>query len=73
MHDRVPLRLVHLDQRGIAQDTGIVHEDVHPPEIIQRRGEQASAALYGAHIGNVGHGKTAAGYDLGDRIFGGFA
>jgi hypothetical protein len=62
--DGVPLRLVHVEEHPVAQDPGVVDEDIQAPELVVRLVDHL---LRGVPIGDVAavrDGFTAHGFDL---------
>ncbi len=55
-HDCVVVLRRHLDQRPVAHDAGIVHEDVDGPERLDRLGDDASGSVEVGHGIAVGNG-----------------
>ena len=67
---RVELRLLHLQQALVAQDAGVVHEDVDGAEVIHRRLDDPLRLIELADVAVVRDGFTARGFDLLARLRG---
>jgi len=63
-HDRVPVLLLHFEERFIPQDAGIVDQDVNLTESLQCGFEDRLAAADGPHVGDGGDGLSAGCTDL---------
>ena len=68
--DVVPLLLAHVDEEPVPQDAGVVDQHVEVAERLDRRLDQALAALPVGHVVTVGDGTAAGGHDLGDHLLG---
>ena len=64
-HDVVPLRLGHVDEHAVAQDAGVVDEDVEVAERVDRRVDEPLGALPVGDVVAVGDGLAAQRLDLG--------
>lgn len=60
LHDQVPILVLYVLETDVAQDTGIVDEDIHPTECIDRRTDDLFAIL---DIIVVGYGVTTVLFD----------
>ena len=69
-HDVVPLGLGHVDEHAVAQDAGVVDEDVEVAERLDRRVDEALGALPVGDVVAVGDGLAAERLDLGDDLVG---
>jgi hypothetical protein len=63
--DKVPVGLLHVLERDIAQDTGVVDEHVDAPKVINRRLDDGFAILDRIVVGD---GLAAGGADLVDDL-----
>ena len=68
--DRVPLLLGHVEAHLVAEDPGVVDEDVEPAELVDRLRDQRLAAVPGRDVVEVGDGLPAGGDDLVDDLLG---
>lgn len=66
--DEVPVRLLHVLEADIAQDTGIVDEHIDAPKGIDRSLDDPVAILNRVIVGNC---VTACGFDFLDDLVGG--
>jgi hypothetical protein len=66
----VPLLLGHVDEHTVAQDAGVVHEDVEVAERLDGGVDQALAAFPVGHVVAVGDGLAAHALDLGHDLLG---
>ena len=66
--DRVPLVLFHVHEHPVAQDAGVVDEDVEPAERVDRVLDEAAGAGEVGDVLAVGDGLAARGLDLGDDL-----
>ena len=51
--DRVPVALLHLQERGLVVDAGVVDEDVDPRPALERRRDDALDVLGDGDVGRV--------------------
>ena len=68
--DGVPLGLGHVDDHPVAQDAGVVDQDVEVAERLDRRVDQALGAFPVGHVVGVDDGLAAEVADLGDDLLG---
>src|SRR5439155_23599458 len=68
---RVPLLLGHVDEHPVAQDAGVVDEDVEAAKALHGRVDQALGTLPVGHVVAVGDSLAARGADLFDHLAGG--
>jgi hypothetical protein len=68
-HDGVPLLFRGADEHPVADEAGVVHDDVEAAERVDRRGDEAAAALPVAHVVGVGDRLAAERTNLGDDLF----
>src|SRR5690606_31788105 len=61
---------VHVLERGVPQDPGVVDDDVDAAPGVERRLHDGPAALGGGDRVVVGHGLAAGGLDLVDHLLG---
>ena len=66
--DGVPHRLVHLEEALVAQDARVVHEDVDPPERVDRAPHDRARPLGGGDGVGVRHRAPACRLDLADHL-----
>lgn len=64
LDDGVPFLLGHREEHPVAEDAGVVDEDVQPPERLSRLPYEPLAAIPGGHVVRVGHGAAAVSRDL---------
>ena len=67
----IPLALVHVGEHAVAQDAGVVDEDVEPAEMRDRRVDHRLGALPAADVLAVGDRLAAGLLDRGDDLAGG--
>jgi hypothetical protein len=67
---RVPLRLAHGEQHAVAEDAGVVHDDVEAAEDVDGLADDALAALPRADVVGVGDCRATGGDDLIDHLLG---
>ena len=63
-------RGLHVLERLVPEDSGVVDDDVHLAERVDRRLHDGLAAFRGGHGVGVGHGLTAGRRDLVDHVLG---
>ena len=68
--DRVPLGLGHVRQHPVAQDAGVVDQDVEVAERVDRRSDHALGTLEVGDVLAVGDRLTAHRRDLVDHLLG---
>ena len=66
VHHRVEGRLVHLEAHRVADDAGVVDEDVEPTPFVDRLRDEAARAVERRDVVTVRDGGTAGGDDLVD-------
>src|SRR6185312_16136866 len=71
LDDRVPLGLGHVDHHPVAQDAGVVHDDVDRAERVDRELDEALRAVPGGDVLGVGDGLAAGCRDLVHDLLGG--
>jgi hypothetical protein len=67
-HDVVPLGEGHVRERPVAQDAGVVDEDVEPAELLDRRGDQSLGPRLVGDVVAVHHGLPAERPDVVDDL-----
>ena len=67
---RVPLRLAHVGEHAVAQDAGVVDEDVEAAEGVDGGLHEALGAVPVADVVGVGDGLAAHGLHLVDHLLG---
>ena len=60
----VPLLLRHIEHHPVAQNPGTAHHNVQPPEIVNRRLDDALPPVHRSHRLGAGHRRAAAGLNL---------
>ena len=63
----VPLFLSHVDDGAVAQNAGVVDQDVQPAKLLDGRSHQALGTCPIGHVVGIGHGLPAHGLDLVDH------
>ena len=71
LDDRVPLCLGHVGEHPVAQDAGVVDDDVEPAEAVDRALHHPTGGLEVADVVGVGDGLAAHALDLVDDLLGG--
>ncbi len=69
--DGVPLVLGRVDQHPVADEAGVVDQDVQPAEGVDRLPHHGLGLREVGDVGAVGHGLAAECLDLGDHLVGG--
>jgi hypothetical protein len=67
--NRVPHRFIHLQQGLVAEDPGVVDQDVEPAEAVDRFSEDAFCAGFRGHGVEAGSSLSAEGADLFHHAF----
>ena len=70
-HHGVVVGLVHLDQGPVADDAGVVDEDVDGAEGVHGGGDDSTGAVEVIDPVSIGHGRTSPCLDLLDHLIGG--
>ena len=70
-HDGVPLRLAHVGQHPVAQESGVAHQRVEAAPRGDGLGDHGLGLVPVGHIGGVGFGLAPHGPDLGHHFLGG--
>src|SRR5439155_23957608 len=70
-HDLVPLLLAHVEDHAVAEDAGVVDEDIDPPEFVDCGLDDVLPAVHGRDGVVVCDCLVALGLDLGDDLVGG--
>ena len=70
-HDRIPFLFGHVGEHPIAQDAGVVDEDVEVAELGDRRVDEALGTLPARHVVGVGDRMASQRTDLGSDLLGG--
>ena len=68
--DGVPLVDGHVDQHAVAQDAGVVDQDVDGPEVVDGGLDEPARPLVVRDVIAVGHGLAAHAPDLFDHLAG---
>ena len=68
LDNRIPLFFGHVHEHPVAQDAGVVHDDVEATEVVDRLLDDVAGALPGRDVVTVGDGLAAHRFDLGDHI-----
>ena len=71
VHDEAEIVQPHLGEGLVAQDAGIVHQDIDPTPFFHRRGDHGLNRGEVGDRGGIGHGLAARRHDLGHNRFGG--
>ncbi len=64
LHHHVPVGFAGVGEGLVAQNAGVVHQDVDLAEAVDRRLEDRLAAFHGRDVGAIGHRLAAIGDDL---------
>ena len=72
-HHFVPVRHFHLGEALVAQDAGVIYQDVDAPPLVQGLLDHGADLLLAGHVGAVGDRFTAGGLDLFDHFLRRFA
>jgi len=70
-HHLIPLLLAHVEDHPVAEDAGVVHEDIDAAELIDGGLDDVLAAVHRGDRVVVGDGFVAFRHDLGDDLIGG--
>jgi hypothetical protein len=62
--DRVPFRFAHIGERPVAQDAGIIDQNIEPPECVEGTVDECCGLRPVRHVVPVHHGLAACGRDL---------
>ena len=69
-HDRVPVFDLHVPDRGVTHDAGVVHEDVELAELVDRLLHHLAGQVVVGHVGEVGYCHAPALGNQLDGVFG---
>ena len=72
-HHFIPVRHLHLGEALVAQDAGVVHQDVDTAPLVQGLLDHGADLFLAGHVGAVGDRFTAGGLDLFDHFLRRFA